>query len=130
MEGTEVADDVGLRADIVSGRANLPVSNPGTEAEVVGKERWEELRWLQRAGQSVSAIARLLDVDRKTVRHGLRHPAWAPYRREAKGETVLSPPLAWLAERAPQVHALQPQIHALGHALTLPARPRAGRGSR
>lgn len=104
MEGNEVADDVGPRADIVSGRANLPVSNSGTEAEVVGKERWEEIHRLQRAGQSVSAIARMLDVDRKTVRHWLRQPEWAPYRREAKGETVLSPHLAWLAERAPQVH--------------------------
>lgn len=103
MEGNEVADDVGPRADIVGGRANLPVSKPGTEAEVVGKERWEEIHRLHKAGQSVSAIARQLDLDRKTVRHWLKQPEWAPYQREAKGETVLSLHLAWLAERAPQV---------------------------
>lgn len=103
MEGKEVADGVGPRADTVGGRANHAVSRQGAEGEVVGKERWEEIRRLQAAGQSVSAIARLLDLDRKTVRYWLRQAQWAPYRREAKGETVLSAHLAWLVERAPQV---------------------------
>ena len=104
MEGNELADDVGPRADTVGGRANLPVSNPGTEAEVVGKERWEEIHRLHQAGEGVSAIARQLDLDRKTVRHWLKQLEWAPYQRAAKGETVLSPHQAWLTERAPQVH--------------------------
>lgn len=103
MEGKEVADGVGPRADTVGGRANLAVSRQGAEGELVGKERWEEIRRLHAAGQSVSAIARLLELDRKTVRYWLRQTQWAPYRREAKGETVLSAHLAWLVERAPQV---------------------------
>lgn len=103
MEGNELADGVGPRADTVSGGANLPVSKPDTEAEVVGKERWEEIQRLGQAGLSVSGIARQLDLDRKTVRHWLRKGGWAPYRRGAKGETVLSPHVSWLKERAPQV---------------------------
>lgn len=120
MAGNEVADDVGPRADIVGGRANLAVSNPGTEAEVVGKERWEEIHRLHQAGQGVSAIARQLDLDRKTVRHWLKQPAWAPYRREAKEDTVLSPHRAWLTERAPQVRhsarILYQELRARGYA--------------
>lgn len=103
MEGKEVADGVGPRADTVGGRANLAVSRQGAEGELVGKERWEEIRRLHAAGQSVSAIARLLELDRKTVRYWLRQAQWSPYRREAKGETVLSAHRAWLVERAPQV---------------------------
>lgn len=103
MEGNEVADGVGLRADTVSSGANLAVSNSGTEAQVVGKERWEQIQWLAQAGQRVSAVARQLELDRKTVRRWLRTAGWAPYRRETKGETVLSPHVFWLKERAAQV---------------------------
>jgi transposase len=104
MEGKEVADDVGLQADIVGGASvTVPRSGQGAEAEVVGKERWEEIRRLREAGQSVSAIARRMDVDRKTVRNCLKKSGWAPYRREPKPATLLSPHLEWLQERAPQV---------------------------
>ena len=50
------------------------------------------------AGQSVSAIARELDLDRKTVRGCLREPSWTPYRREAVGPTLLDEHRAWLAD--------------------------------
>lgn len=70
---------------------------------MIGKERWEEIRRLRAGGQSVSAIARHLDLDRKTVRHWLQQAEWAPYRRESGSKTLLSPHQAWLAERAPQV---------------------------
>lgn len=103
MEGNELGDGVGPRADTVGDRANLTVSHPGTEAEVVGKERWEEIQRLHRAGSTISAIARQLDVDRKTVRYWLQRSVWAPYRREPKGATVLSAHHTWLVERAPQV---------------------------
>jgi DNA invertase Pin-like site-specific DNA recombinase len=50
-----------------------------TEAGVVGKERWQEIRRLHEEGRTVSAIARQLELDRKTVRRWLRRTSWAPY---------------------------------------------------
>lgn len=70
---------------------------------MVGKERWEQIQRLRAAGQSVSAIARQLELDRKTVRYWLRQSEWRPYRRAGKDETVLSAHRAWLVRRAPQV---------------------------
>lgn len=87
MEGKEVADGA---------RATLPASGHGGETEVVGKERWEEIRRLRQSGLSVSAIARQLDLDRKTVRGRLAKSAWQPYRREEAAQTLLTPHLAWL----------------------------------
>lgn len=42
------------------------------------------------AGQSISAIARALDLDRKTVRRWLREQQWAPYRRQSVVTTLLA----------------------------------------
>ena len=67
------------------------------------RERWEEIHRLRAGGQSVSAIARGLDLDRKTVRHCLRQPAWSPYRRQASASCLLDAHRPWLLERAPQV---------------------------
>lgn len=40
-----------------------------SEGRMVGKELWEEIRRLhQRDGQSISALARRFDLDRKTVK--------------------------------------------------------------
>jgi transposase len=58
---------------------------------------------LRSVGTSVSEIARLTGVDRKTVRSCLRHSEWQPYRRESSGLTLLSAHMEWLAERAPRV---------------------------
>ncbi|MGH2611080.1 MAG: IS21 family transposase [Tepidiformaceae bacterium] len=49
-------------------------------------------------------IARLTELDRKTVRSALARSEWAPYRRTSLVETLLSAHASWLAERAPQVH--------------------------
>ncbi|MCP5309526.1 MAG: hypothetical protein H6951_09690 [Zoogloeaceae bacterium] len=58
MEGkNEVADALGPRAESIGG-VNVSVSSTGTEAQMVGKERWEQIQRLRAAGQSVSAIAR------------------------------------------------------------------------
>jgi len=74
------------------------------EVEMVGKERWAEIRRLHfEAGESISAIARLLELDRKTVRRCLRTETWRPYRRLVKAETLLAPHEGWLRERAPKV---------------------------
>jgi transposase len=76
----------------------------GVEMPVISKERWEEMRRMRDAGQSVSQIARLTGMDRKTVRSGLRRSEWIPYRRAAVAETLLSAHRAWLVERAPVVN--------------------------
>lgn len=54
-------------------------------------------------GQTVSAIARALGLDRKAVRNCLKREAWAPYRRVAKRPVLLDAHWEWLRERAPQV---------------------------
>ena len=42
------------------------------EVEVIGRDRWEEIRRRAGEGASIRAIARALDLDRKTVRRCLR----------------------------------------------------------
>ena len=53
------------------------------EVEVLGEERWEEVHRRAAAGASIRAIARELDLDRKTVRRCLRQAEWRPYQRAA-----------------------------------------------
>ncbi|KQV81019.1 hypothetical protein ASD15_14155 [Massilia sp. Root351] len=55
-------------------------------------------------GISISAIARELDLDRKTVRVAVRKQQWAPYRREQSVTLLLAPYQAWLKERPPNVN--------------------------
>ena len=43
------------------------------EVEMVRRDRWEEIHRRAGAGASIRAIARELDLDRKTVRRCLRH---------------------------------------------------------
>ena len=73
------------------------------EDGMIGKERWEEIRRLADGGESVSAIARQLDLDRKTVRSWLRKDTWAPYRRTVSSEQVLDSHAEFLRARAPAV---------------------------
>lgn len=92
-EGQRMADKAGT----------VPGSNRGTEVEVVGQQQWEMIRSRHGAGESVSAIARDLGLDRKTVRGCLSRTEWKPYRREAARATLLDAHREWLARRAPQV---------------------------
>jgi transposase len=78
-------------------------SHRDTELDVVGQQQWQELRQRQAAGQNVSAIARELGLDRKTVRSCLKREQWAPYQRTVKRTSVLDGHRQWLQERAPQV---------------------------
>jgi transposase len=73
------------------------------EDGMVGKERWEEIRRLAEGGETVSGIARRLDVDRKTVRSWLRKETWTPYRRVAASEPLLGVHAEFLRERAAAV---------------------------
>jgi transposase len=74
------------------------------EATMIGRERWAEIRRLhfdQRL--TISGIARLLDLDRKTVRHCLRAAEWRPYRRQPGSSILLNGHEGYLRTRAPEV---------------------------
>jgi transposase len=101
MEGKNLAISVGAPA---GDRGSLSASQADAEAQVICKERWEQIGELAATGQSISAFARALALDRKTVRHWLRERQWAPYRRQPPVATLLASHQAWLEERAPQVN--------------------------
>ena len=85
------------------GGDTVSVSRRSTEVVVVGQEQWEVIRSRYAAGESVSAIARELGLDRKTVRGCIRREAFKPYSREAARPTLLDAHMDWLRRRAPQV---------------------------
>jgi transposase len=99
MEGNQVADEVVVGAPVM-----VAVPEVGAEMPVISKERWEEMRRLRAEGQSVSQIARVTGLDRKTVRSSLRRARWLPYCRTPVADTLLSAHQAWLVERAPAVN--------------------------
>jgi len=81
-----------------------PAVTPHREVPMVRQERWEEIRRLAKSERvSIAEIARRLELDRKTVRRCLRDPAWAPYQRPPRPDTVLAPHASYLQERAPRV---------------------------
>ena len=58
-------------AEGVTVPATVSVPEMGAEGPVISRERWEALRRLRGEGQSVSQIARVTGLDRKTVRAAL-----------------------------------------------------------
>jgi transposase len=84
--------------------ATVPGSEPDAEGNLIGEQQWQAIHQRRGAGKSVSAIARDLELDRKTVRSCLAQATWRPYRREPTVPTMLDAHRAWLVERAPQVH--------------------------
>ena len=89
---------LGIEAATVAG------SEPDAEGSLIGQQQWQAIHHRRAAGMSVSAIARDLELDRKTVRTCLTQATWRPYRREPAVSTMLDAHRAWLVERAPQVH--------------------------
>ncbi|MBQ0946194.1 IS21 family transposase [Ideonella sp. 4Y16] len=83
--------------------ATVPMSSEDMEAPVLGQQQWEAVHARHALGESISAIARGLDVDRKTVRNCLRQTSWKPYQRTAES-SLLDEHRAWITERAPQVN--------------------------
>lgn len=75
----------------------------GPEGEMLGKDRWEQVRALHAAGITVSEIGRRLNLDRKTVRRCQSVTEWQPYRREVKPETLLDAWRPWLETRVIEV---------------------------
>src|ERR1700722_7461152 len=74
------------------------------DGAMVRKERWEEIqRLFQGEHRSISAIARELGMDRKTVRRCVRANAWQAYQRAPRQDTLLAVHETFLRERAPQV---------------------------
>lgn len=75
-----------------------------SEVEMIAQERFAQIKRLREdEGMTVSAIARLLDLDRKTVRHWLGESRWQRYQRAPKADTLLEGHSRWLRERAPEV---------------------------
>ena len=70
---------------------------------MLGEERWQEVHRRAAAGALIRAIARELDLDRKTVRQCLRQSEWRPYRRAAREDTLLAPHATYLRQRAAEV---------------------------
>lgn len=100
MKGPERADFGPMAAT----PATVPGDTPAAETSVIAEQQWRAIRERGAAGKSVSAIARELDLDRKTVRRALKGTSWQPYRREAPAPTLLDEHRQWLLERAPKVH--------------------------
>ena len=59
------------------------------EVEVIGRDRWEEIRRPAGEGASIRAIGRDLDLDRKTARRCLRQAEWKAYHRAPRADTLL-----------------------------------------
>lgn len=94
--------DQGPRA-LVSAAATVAVFKEDTEEPVLGQQQWQSVHERRSRGHSVSAIARDLDLDRKTVRTCLQQASWRPYQRAAAA-SLIDAHREWLAERAPQVN--------------------------
>ena len=72
-------------------RSMAPEADAAAGDSMLHQDRWQEIRRLPFAGRrSLSAIARLLDSNRKTVRRCLRGTAWRPYNRAPRPNTLLA----------------------------------------
>lgn len=76
---------------------------PDTEGEVIGQTQWQDIRDAKAAGLTISAIARKMGLDRKTVRTAINSENWRPYSR-AQRPSQLDAHMDWLRGRAPQVN--------------------------
>jgi transposase len=97
MDGKQVFETPGD----LPGNVSSPVESE--ETPMIGRDRWEQMHRLRSEGLSLSEIARVTEVDRKTVRSCLGRGEWQPYRREPGVQTLLSRHMTWLTQRAPEV---------------------------
>jgi transposase len=73
------------------------------EDGMISEARWAEIQRRTAAGKTVSAIARALALDRKTVRAARHKACWQPYQRAAQETRLLTTHEAYLRERAAAV---------------------------
>lgn len=81
--------------------APLPATT-GSGAAVLKEQQVQEIVGRLARGESVSAVAATLGIDRKTVRAWRRQGAWRP-RRGGRRRSILDGQAAWLRARAPEV---------------------------
>jgi hypothetical protein len=70
--------DAQVPRDLCGQAATVPGSNPDTEGILIGQQQWQAIHERRAAGQSISAIARDMELDRKTVRNCALQQAWSP----------------------------------------------------
>ena len=86
-------------------RAILLSGTPfGKEELLVGKQLHERIAEMYRSGRKKKEIARLLDVDIKTVGKITRGEPWKPYERTLAPVGVLDPWKEWVTKWAPEVN--------------------------
>jgi transposase len=73
------------------------------EDSMMSRERWAQVRRLAAEGAMVSAIARQLDLDRKTVRGAIRKSEWQGYQRAPVETRLPTTHEDFLRERAAAV---------------------------
>ncbi len=84
--------------------STLPGPTANREAPMLREALWEEIHRLHTVERlSKAAIARSLDLDRKTVRACLVQATWTPYQRPPQAETLLRAHRTYLETRAPAV---------------------------
>jgi transposase len=83
------------------GEAALPRTT-GSGAAVLKEQQVQEVLGRLARGESVSAVAEGLGLDRKTVRGWRRQGAWHP-RRVSRRRSILDEQAGWLRARAPEV---------------------------
>ena len=88
---------------LATGTTIAPEQRRLGEVEMVGRDRWDEIHHRAGMGGSIRAIARELDLDRKTVRRCLRQTEWKPYRRAARADTLLASDAEYLRRRSAEV---------------------------
>lgn len=98
----DAVDQQGPRG-LLGAAATLSGGTRDTEGDVIGQTQWQAIREAKAGGKTVSAIAREMGLDRKTVRSALHSEHWRPYSR-APRLSKLDEYMAWLNERAPQVN--------------------------
>ena len=84
--------------------ATVAAGCEATEGSVISKERFEAIKELRSRMWSLSAIARHLELDRKTVATWAKAESWAPYERLVRAPSVLDGHEEWLRERAGEVN--------------------------
>lgn len=85
------------------GAATVSGGIPDTEGDVIGQTQWQAIREAKATGMNISAIAREMGLDRKTVRAAVNSEHWQPYSRPCR-TSKLDEHMDWLRQRAPQVH--------------------------